>query len=110
MDHERIDFTALDPRGDEPRWARSIDVLVTRALAERRHRLSIEQQLLRWARPVLAVAAGLSIVAWSAGYFSLAKRSTSLPHPPAAITLASWAANNEIPEPSDVLGVLGNNP
>ena len=69
----------LDPSEDEARWERSIDALVTRALAERRHRLSIEQQLLRWARPVLAVAAGLSIVAWSAGYFSPPKRKTSLP-------------------------------
>jgi len=110
MDSERIDFSALDPSRDELRWMRSVDVLVMRALAERRKRLSVEQQLLRWARPVLAVAAGLCIVAWTAGYFSPTRTTTSAIQHPAAITLASWAANNQIPELSDVLGVLGNNP
>jgi hypothetical protein len=110
MDSERIDFSVLDPSRDERRWARSIDALATRAIAERRKRLSIERQLLRWGRPVLLVAASLCVVAWTAGYFSLVKRTTSASHRSAAITLASWAANNHIPEPSDVLGVLESNP
>jgi hypothetical protein len=110
MDSERIDFSALDPSRDERRWTRSIDAVVKRALAERRKRLSVEQQLLRWARPVLAVAAGLCVVAWTADYFSPTRKAVPATQHPAAITLASWAANNQIPEPSDLLGVLGNNP
>jgi hypothetical protein len=110
MDHERIDFSSLDPSRDELTWTRSIDALVTRALADRHKRLSVEEQLLRWARPVLAVAAGLCIVAWTAGYFSPSTKMASSAQRSAAITLASWAANNQIPEPSDVLGLLENHP
>ena len=109
MDDERIDFSALDPSQNELRWTRAIDALVTQALADRRKRLSVRQQLLRWAAPALAVAAGLCIVVWTAGQLVPSKRMASSVQHSAALTLASWAANNEIPEPSEVLGVLGNN-
>jgi hypothetical protein len=107
---DRIDFSALDPSRNELRWTRTVEALVGKALVERRKRLSIEQQLLRWARPVLAVAAGLSFVAWTAGYFA-ANRSlqVSTVRNPPALTLANWAANNQIPEPSDLFGTLGGN-
>ena len=110
MEDERIDFSALDPSRNELRWQRAVEMLVGQALAERRRRLSIEQQLLRWARPVLAVAAGLGIVAWTAGLLSAnsSQQVSSVQQPP-ALTLANWAANNQIPEPSDLLGTLGGN-
>jgi hypothetical protein len=105
---DRIDFSALDPSHDELRWTRTVDALVGKALAERRKRLSVERQLLRWARPVLAVAAGLSLVAWTASYLA-ANRShqVSTAKDPPALTLSNWAANNQIPEPSDLFGTLG---
>ena len=107
---DRIDFSALDPSRNELRWARSVDGIVGKALAERRKRLSVEQQLLRWARPVLAVAAGLGIVAWTAGFLAAGRPDrVSSVQPPPALTLASWAANNQIPEPSDLFGTLGGN-
>ncbi len=108
MEDRRIDFSVIDPSRNELRWSRTIDALVVKALAERRKRLSIEQQLLRWARPVLVVAAGLSIVAWTAGFLAANRSKTvaSVQHPP-ALTLANWAANNRIPEPSDLFGTLG---
>jgi hypothetical protein len=107
---KRIDFSALDPSRNELRWARTVDDLVVKALAERCTRLSIEQQLLRWARPILAVAAGLSIVAWTAGFLATNRSHQVMPvqHPP-ALTLATWAANNQIPEPSDLFKTLGGN-
>ena len=107
---DRIDFSALDPSRNPLRWARTVDALVGKALFERRKRLSVEQQLLRWARPVLAVAAGLSFVAWTASYLA-----SNRAHPIAAaenlpaLNLANWAANNQIPEPSDLFGTLGGN-
>jgi hypothetical protein len=106
----RIDFSALDPSRNELRWARTVDGVVGKALAERRKRLSVEQQLLRWARPVLAVAAGLGIVAWTAGLLvsGRSERVSAVQRTP-ALTLASWAANNQIPEPSDLWGTLGGN-
>lgn len=110
MEDERINFSALDPSRNELRWQRTVDMLVDQALAERRKRLSIEQQLLRWARPVLAVAAGLCIVAWTASLLSTSSsRQVSSEQQPRALTLANWAANNQIPEPSDLLRTLGGN-
>jgi hypothetical protein len=107
---DRIDFSALDPSHNELRWTRTVHALVGSALVERRKRLSIEQQLLRWARPVLAVAAGLSFVTWTASYLASnrAQQVSTLQNPPALI-LANWAANNQIPEPSDLFGTLGGN-
>jgi hypothetical protein len=111
MVDERIDFSALDPSRNELRWERTIHALVDKAMAERRKRLSVERELLRWARPVLAVAACLSIMAWTAGFLT-ANRSnlvSSAAQVPPALTLANWAANNQIPEPSDLFGTLGGN-
>jgi hypothetical protein len=107
---DRIDFAALDPSRNELRWTRTVDALVGKALAERHKRFSIERQLLRWARPVLAVAAGLSFVAWTAGYLASnrAHPISTVENPP-ALNLANWAANNQIPEPSDLFGTLGGN-
>jgi hypothetical protein len=110
MDDERIDFALLDPSRDERRWERTVNSLVAQALVERRQRLCISHQSLRWARPVLAAAAMLSLVAWTAGYWAkgnvavVPAQSRS-----AALTLASWAANNQIPETSDLLQTLGGN-
>jgi hypothetical protein len=107
---DRIDFSALDPAANELRWARMVDGVVDRALAERRRRLSIEYQLLRWARPVLAVAAGLCIVAWTAGFLTGNRSAqTVASETPAALSVARWAANNQIPEPGDLFGTLRGN-
>jgi hypothetical protein len=50
----------------------------------------------------------LSLVAWTAGFWAKGKVAVvpaqSLP---AALTLANWAANNQIPESSDLLQTLG---
>jgi hypothetical protein len=111
MDDERMDFSPLDPSRDEQRWRRNVDALVSRALAERRRRLSIEQQLLHWARPMLAVAAGLCILAWTAnlvGGSGGPTRETATNAP--ALTVANWAANHHIPGPDDLLGTLRGNP
>ncbi len=102
---ERIDFSALDPSRDELRWTRTVDGLVDKALAERRKRLSIERQLLRWARPALAVAASLGLVAWTADFLAAHRPGTTAQHP-AALTVANWAANNQIPQPSELWGAL----
>jgi hypothetical protein len=107
-----IDFSALDPCRDQVRWARAIDDLAARALAERRKRLSVEHQLLSWARPVLAVAAVFCLMVWTAGYFMSSRRSatTSPMGTVPALQIAAWAANNSIPDTSELSGTLGGNP
>ena len=111
MDDERIDLSLLDPSRNELRWRRTVDALVVKAIAERRKRVSIEEQLLRWARPVLAVAAGLCIVAWTASLLGGARpaQPQTVAAEPAALAFASWAANNQVPEPSDLFAVLRGN-
>jgi hypothetical protein len=108
MDDERIDFASLDPSRDERRWEWTMNSLVAQALVERRQRHCISHQSLRWARPVLAAAAMLSLVAWTAGFWAkgnpAAVPAQSLP---TALTLANWAANNQIPETSVLLQTLG---
>jgi hypothetical protein len=105
-----IDFSALDPTRNQLRWERTIQDLATRAHAERRKRASIEYQLLSWAAPVLAVAAGLCLVVWGAGYFVSARRSAATPTSAPALQIATWAANDKIPETSELSGTLGGNP
>jgi hypothetical protein len=105
-----IDFSALDPCRNQLRWARTIDHLAARALAERRKRTSVEQQLLSWARPVLAVAAGLCLMAWTAATFVSARRNTTTTITAPALQIAAWAANDKIPESSELSGTLGGNP
>lgn len=105
-----VDFSALDPNRNQLRWERAIQDLAARACAERRKRASIEHQLLSWATPVLAVAAGLCLMVWGAGYVVSARRSASPPTSAPALQIAAWAANDRIPELSELSGTLGGNP
>jgi hypothetical protein len=107
MDDERLDFSTLDPSRDELRWARTIDRVAAQALADRRQRLSIEHQLLRWARPVLAVAAAACALAWAGGWRGDDSRSSTAEPP--ALTVAHWAANNQIPATDDLVTTLRSN-
>jgi hypothetical protein len=109
MDDERIDFSALDPSRDELRWRRTVDALAARALDERCRRFTVQRQLLRWARPVLVVAACLCILSWTATFIGGPARE-ELATSPASLTLANWAANHHIPEPGDLLTTLRGNP
>ena len=105
-----IDFSALDPSRHQVRWERTIQNLAARAWAERQRRTSIEHQLLSWAGPVLAVAAVLCLMLWSAGYLVSARRVAAPSATAPALQLAAWAANDKIPETSELFGTLGGNP
>jgi hypothetical protein len=109
MEDERIDFSTLDPSRDELRWRRTVEALATRALDERRRRFAVQQQLLRWARPVLVAAAGLCIVAWAATFIGASAHEGSAASP-VSLTLANWAANHQMPEPNDLLTTLRGTP
>jgi hypothetical protein len=103
-----IDFSALDPSRDRPRWERTIQGLAAKAHAERRRRFAVEHELLRWARPVLAVAAAFCLIVWTAGYFVAGRRSaTAVEATPPALSLAAWAATDQLPETSEIFHALG---
>ena len=108
-----IDFSALDPGRNQIRWERTVQSLAAEAHAEYHRRVDVQQQLLRWARPVIAAAAAFCLIVWTAGY--VAGPSTRNPmaqgtSQSAALTLATWAANNQIPEGSELWSTLGGNP
>lgn len=106
-----IDFSTLDPSRNQLRWERTIQELAAQAHAESRHRYALERELLRWARPVLAVAAMLCLIAWTAGYVATrggaATAGGRASARSAALDLAAWVANDRIPESSELLGTLG---
>lgn len=105
-----IDFSALDPGRNRLGWERTIQELAARAHADRARRSSVEDQLLRWARPVLAAAAGLCLVVWTTGYL-VGQRATRAPvvetAQSPALTLAAWAAGDRIPDGDELFGALG---
>lgn len=108
-----IDFSALDPGRNQIRWERLIQKVAAEAHAEQRRRMALQEQLLRWARPVLAVAAALCLLVWTAGYVVSPRPATTTaqsPSQPPAFALASWVANDRIPESSELLSTLGGNP
>ena len=108
MDDERIDFSPLDPSRDELRWTRMVSGIAAHAAAERRARLSVQWQLARWARPVLAVAAGLCLLSWAGGWLGH-RQVPATAEAPTTLTVANWAANHQVPDPADLLQALGGN-
>ncbi|MBI2894024.1 MAG: hypothetical protein HYY06_10765 [Deltaproteobacteria bacterium] len=105
MDDSRIDFSPLDPSRDPERWRRMIDSITARALAARGPG-SIPQQLLAWSRPALAMAAALTLVIWGAAWASGPEPAPQARTEP-AVTLAAWAADDELPPATEILQILG---
>lgn len=62
MDDDRIDFSSLDPSRDALKWERLVRGVAARALAARPP--TVLDGVSRWARPALAMAAGLALLAW----------------------------------------------
>ena len=64
MDDDRIDLSPLDPSRDQLRWERMVRAVAARGRASRSLPEAVLRDLVRLARPVLAVAAALALVAW----------------------------------------------
>ena len=97
---DKIDFGVLDPARDRDRYEAMVNAVVARA----QRGISIAAQLRAWARPVLAMAAVLALVVWIAELW----RGDSVTAQTRATTLAEWAVNDEIPEATTILEVLGD--
>jgi len=108
MDEQKIDLSVVDPSRDAERWETLVQSVVSRAVAARRRRLTVGYQLLAWARPALAIAAGVALVSWAG---RLASPEPNAPVAEAqedpAIVLAGWASNDERPPATQILRVLG---
>lgn len=106
MHDEKIDLSALDPARNAHHWNQLVESVVTRALAKRQQPLTIGYQVLSWSRPVLAIAAALALIF---GVRELLPRER-VEHARAvapAFVLANWAANDERPDTTRILQVLG---
>jgi len=104
-----MDFSALDPSQDAQRWERMVKSVASRAIAARRHRVSLPYQLAAWMRPALAIAAAVALLSWVGALISarpgsaVAQQTAEAP----AFVLARWAMADERSSTSKMLQVLG---
>lgn len=102
---DKIDLAPLDPSRDRLRWERLIVGLAKRVTAIRRAP-TIGELVSAWARPALAIAAALALVAWVGG--AVWPRTAQASEDTSATTaLAEWAAADQTPGAADVLDILG---
>ncbi|HQP35485.1 MAG TPA: hypothetical protein PLI95_09905 [Polyangiaceae bacterium] len=116
MTHDdRIDLSSLDPSRDADRWENIVQSIASRAAATRRRQMTIPYQLSRWALPVLAAAASLTLLIWTGALLSggrngatASNASSASPNASApAYELAQWAVQEELPSTERILEVLG---
>jgi hypothetical protein len=105
--NDKIDLSSLDPTVDSERWNRLVESVTARALAAR-GQLTLASQLLEWARPTLAVAASVAMVAWWGASFR-APEAMPVGHlqKEAPWILTRWAVSGEEPPVASMLEVLG---
>ena len=104
---DRIDFSALDPARDSTRWAHTVESVASRARQSRQRRHTVGRQMLAWAGPALAAAAAIALVSWIGAFTRHQPAASNPAASEPAYVLSTWAANNERPEPSEILSVLG---
>jgi len=109
MHDSRIDLSALDPARDVGHWSQLVDSVAARGLARRKQQLTVSYQMLSWARPVLAIAAAVTLVVGAREWLSHPDRSSlTRRRVEPAYVLATWAAKDERPSTSNILLVLVN--
>jgi hypothetical protein len=102
----KIDFSVLDPSKDKERWEGLVRAVATRAHTARARRLTVGAQMVAWARPALALAAALALVSCAAR-FALPAKGATITDNDSVATLASWAAEEQIPATADILEIFG---
>jgi hypothetical protein len=107
-DDDKIDFSSLDPMCDRVRFEGMVQTIVERASAKTdalSDEPSIASQLATWARPALALAAGLTVLVWAGALFS--KPTASQTTQP-AWALSTWAFNDQVPAANEILEVMSD--
>jgi len=111
---EKVDLSALDPFPDPVRFERTVKAIAARALSVRQRRQTVSGQLSAWARPALAVAAGVALVSWVPSLWLRARGQGQAAAAPSqtvagpAPTLMEWAARDALPEDTtELLRTLG---
>ena len=106
MNDEPIDLSMLDPTRNRQRWQSRIDKIVVDTVRARQRRPGLFDQVDRFARPALAIAATLALISWGATLQAGNQATTSAVGSPTT-TLLQWAMNDEVPSTSEVFQSLG---
>jgi hypothetical protein len=105
MNDSKIDLSSLDPSRDRKCWETRIKFIADRAAERAQRRLTVTGQLLRWSRPMLAVAASVALLGWVSLATFGEQRVTKSVDPAMAITV--WALRDEVPSTETVIAALG---
>ncbi len=103
-DDEKLDLSALDVLASPARFEQRVSTLTARVLAARRQRVSLWGQLLAWARPCLATAAVLSVLAWAP---ALVRPARPVAPPSAEAVLRDWASRGQAPSAQELVLTFG---
>ena len=98
----RIDLRAIDEPADPARAERVIAAAMARAAANRNSRSDVFATIAVYARPLLAAAAALVVIA--TGTLMLTQRPAQDVQP--AGVLASWAESNHVPTNGELLALF----
>ena len=108
MHDSKLDLSSLDPSRNTERWDHLVESIAARAVARYEQRLTIGYQLWAWSRPVLAAAAIVTLIVGAKALLTHDGSSrTVLSEFRKVYVLAELSGNEEHPEPSNVLQVLG---
>ena len=98
----RIDLRAIDEPADPARAERVIAAAMSRVAADRSAHGDALSTIVIYARPLLAAAAALVVIA--TGTLMVTQRPSQEDQP--ASVLASWAASNHVPTNGELLAVF----
>lgn len=100
-----MDFSPLDPTRDAERWQRMLRSVSERVILRRAAPRTIPFQLVQWARPALAIAAGLTIIVWVG---ALLGKPVLLPQADLNQALSQWQANSDVFAAEQLMQALGD--
>jgi hypothetical protein len=109
MTHDRIDFSALDPKRDPERFERMVQH-VLKGAAAKGPAAQLPLEFLRWGRLGLAAAALVALAVWlprlNAGKIQLSEGGSNRGDNVVAL-FSTWARSGEVPTNVDVIQTLG---
>jgi hypothetical protein len=110
-EHERIDFSSLDPSIDEVRWERRIHSIARIACDLKNRQISIWSALAAFAKPALAAAALAACIFVTVAAVSSVQDTSDEPsalvQTEPSLALSEWAATAKMPAANQILEVLG---
>ncbi|HEY5955182.1 MAG TPA: hypothetical protein VIV60_01465 [Polyangiaceae bacterium] len=105
MNDRPIDFSSLDPSRHSQSWESRILAITLRAVEQHHRGRTVMDQLARWSRPMLAIAAAVALVGWLGLVITPGRHTHSVDDP--SVSLLAWVANDETPSTQALLELVG---